>query len=117
MWAADTTADTGWHQATLRAAAYLAPAYLAQLRAQGPARDPGAEWRIWARHRAYLRPQLRPGRDEHPPDTATQALRQWLLTLTPIGRDGWRGRPRSMTVFVELTRARGAWKLSAIAVR
>lgn len=118
MWRIDTTTDRDHRDAVLRAAGWLSPAYLADLRA-GSQVGTDAAWTGWAAHRARTEPSLVAGRDQRQPDTATHADRQWRLTVTPVGADGWRGRPLAMTVFVALRRdRRGApWRVVAVTLR
>ncbi|GAB2938565.1 hypothetical protein GCM10027203_45000 [Nonomuraea fastidiosa] len=118
MWTVDTTVDRDQRDAALRAAGWLSPEYLAELR-DGPQPGTDAAWTTWAAHRARTRPTLTEGSDTRPPDTATHADRQWQLTVTPIGADGWRGRPLVMTAFVSLQR-RGSgapWRVTSVTLR
>lgn len=118
MWTMDTTTDTGEQQADLRAAPYLSPNYLTELREATPRPAPDADWRTWSAHRAFTVVTLEAAHDDQPPDTPGAAHRQWGLTVTPIGRDGWEGEPNLVTVFVTLTRpgpGRG-WRVSAVNV-
>jgi hypothetical protein len=118
MWRIDTTTDRDQRDAVLRAAGWLSPAYLADLRA-GSQVGTDAAWTGWAAHRARTEPSLIAGRDQRQPDTATHADRQWRLTVTPIGADGWRGRPLTMTVFVALQRDRRSapWRVVDVTLR
>ncbi|MCA2180947.1 hypothetical protein LDL08_32680 [Nonomuraea glycinis] len=118
MWRIDTTTDSDQRDAVLRAAGWLSPAYLADLRA-GSQVGTDAAWTGWAAHHARTEPSLIAGRDQRQPDTATHADRQWRLTVTPIGADGWRGRPLTMTVFVALQRDRRSapWRVVAVTLR
>ncbi|MET8865634.1 hypothetical protein ABZW11_22075 [Nonomuraea sp. NPDC004580] len=118
MWSVDTTTDHDQRDAALRAAGWLSPEYLAELR-DGPQVGTDAAWATWAAHRARTRASLTEGRDTRPPDTATQADRQWQLTVTPIGADGWRGKPLTMTAFVALERPRRSapWRVTAVTLR
>ncbi|MFI7615677.1 hypothetical protein ACIBP6_31085 [Nonomuraea terrae] len=118
MWSIDTTTDRDQRDAVLRAAGWLSPAYLADLRT-GPRVGTDAAWTTWAAHRAHTRPALTAGRDTRPPDTATHAYRQWQLAVTPIGADGWRGRPLTMTAFVVLQRRERSapWSVTAVTLR
>ncbi|PZG22362.1 hypothetical protein [Nonomuraea aridisoli] len=118
MWSIDTTADRDQRDAVLRAAGWLSPDYLADLRT-APRVGTDAAWTTWAAHRARTRPTLTAGRDTRPPDTATHAYRQWQLAVTPIGADGWRGRPLTMTAFVALHRDRrcAPWRVAAVTLR
>ena len=118
MWTIDTTVDRDQRDAALRAAGWLSPEYLAELR-DGPQPGTDADWTTWAAHRARTRPALTVGSDTRPPDSATHADRQWQLTVTPIGADGWRGRPLVMTAFVSLQR-RGSgapWRVTSVTLR
>ncbi|MFB9475763.1 hypothetical protein ACFFR3_40265 [Nonomuraea salmonea] len=118
MWSVDTTTDHDQRDAALRAAGWLSPEYLAELR-DGPQVGTDAAWATWAAHRARTRASLTEGRDTRPPDTATQADRQWQLTVTPIGADGWRGEPLAMTAFVALERPKRSapWRVTAVTLR
>lgn len=118
QWTVDTSIDNSRHDAALRAAPFLEPAYLAFLKAHPPVAAPGAEWAEWTRHRAYTTVATRALHDERPADSATEARRQWLVTTTPRGRDGWSGRPTTTTAFVTMTRERAGapWRVSGITV-
>jgi hypothetical protein len=110
---ADTTIDTDPNATARRAVTWLDPAFAAQVRAFPPIQAPGAQWAQWASHRAALRVTARLGGDEHPPDTASTAYRQVLATVTPVGRDGWRGPVQQQVWFVSLTRTAGRWLLAS----
>lgn len=116
MWTVDTTSDTSQYQAELRAAPFCTPTYTDQLRRNPPRSGPGADWNTWAAHRAYTTAALQPAYDDQPPDTPTQALRQWGVITHPVGRDGWHGRPVSATAFVTLTRGGPGqpWRVSGV---
>ncbi|SDI76692.1 hypothetical protein [Nonomuraea jiangxiensis] len=118
MWSIDTTTDRDQRDAVLRAAGWLTPAYLADLRT-GPQVGTDAAWAAWAAQRAHTRPAITAGHDARPPDTATHADRQWQLTVTPIGADGRPGRPLTMTAFVALQRRQRSapWRVSAVTLR
>ncbi|MFI9724531.1 hypothetical protein ACIHFE_33715 [Streptomyces sp. NPDC052396] len=117
QWTMDTTIDTSQHDAELRSAAFLEPHYLATIKANPPMAAPGARWIEWARHRVYTTVATQPLHDQRPADSPTMARRQWLVTVTPHGRDRWTGRPVSSTVFVTMTRSgTDPWLVSAITV-
>jgi hypothetical protein len=118
QWTMDTVTDASQYQAELRSAPFLAPAYLAQLRANPPVAAPGYQWDQWAAHRAYTTVSLVAEPDDQPADTATIAYRQWGITVTPRGIGGWTGAPLTATVFVQLSRAGSGrpWLISAIYV-
>jgi hypothetical protein len=118
QWTMDTVTDASQYQAELRSAPFLAPGYLAQLRANPPVAAPGYQWDQWAAHHAYTTVSLVAEPDEQPPDTVTTAYRQWGITVTPHGTGGWTGAPQAATVFVQLSRAGSGqpWLVSAVSV-
>ncbi|GGX36651.1 hypothetical protein [Streptomyces chryseus] len=121
MWTYDTAIDNSRNDAGRRVAAagWCTAAYADQLRDAAARSGPGSDWGQWAKHRAYTTVTLQRTEDAgRPRDTPTTAYRQWTLTLTPHGRDGWKGKPETSTAFVELTRSDGkAWRLAAVSVR
>jgi hypothetical protein len=118
MWTMDTALDTSQYQAELRAAPFLAPAYLASLTANPPVAGSGAQWTAWSAHRAYTTVAAVPERQDQPIDSPTQAQRQWGVSATPHGTGGWTGPPLTSTVFVTMTRAAATapWRVSAVQV-
>jgi hypothetical protein len=118
QWTMDTTIDTSQYQAELRSARFLTPSYLANVKAHPPVAAPGAQWNEWSSHRAYTTVATLAEHDDQPADSATEARRQWGITVTPHGRDGWTGSPTTATVFVTMSRARtgSPWLVSAITV-
>lgn len=119
MWTYDTTIDTSPYGASVRAAPFLVPSYAAQIKAAPPVAAPGADWNLWSAHRAYTVVSLTAESDSGaPPDTDTTAYRQLGVTITPTGRDGWRGQPQTQTVFVVLNRSgsSAAWRVGTVSV-
>lgn len=120
QWTMDTVTDASQYQAELRSAPFLAPAYLAQLKASPPIAAPGAQWDQWAAHRAYTTVSLvaEPDGQDQPADTPTTAYRQWGITVTPRGTSGWTGASQEATVFVMLTRTGSGqpWLVSTLYV-
>jgi hypothetical protein len=118
QWTMDTVTDSSQYQAELRSAAFLAPSYLTQLKANPPVAASGYQWDQWAAHRAYTTVSLVAEHDDPPADTATTAYRQWGITVTPHGSEGWTGAPLEATVFVLLSRAGPGqrWLVSAVSV-
>jgi hypothetical protein len=118
QWTMDTVTDASQYQAELRSAPFLAPAYLAELKANPPVAAPGYQWNQWAAHRAYTTVSLVAEPNDQPADTATTAYRQWGITVTPHGVGGWTGAPMAATVFVQLSRGGSGrpWLVSAIYV-
>ncbi|MET9553730.1 hypothetical protein [Streptomyces sp. NPDC006645] len=122
LWTFDAAADSGPHDAELRAAdaGWLTEAYADRLRAHQPQSVPGAQWQEWAEHGA--RTTVVPEKTEDaakPPDTETEAWRQWTVTATPSGREGWKGEPVVAAVYVQLTRATAdkPWRVADVTVR
>jgi hypothetical protein len=118
QWTMDTVTDASQYQAELRSAPFLAPAYLAELKANPPVAAPGYQWNQWAAHRAYTTVSLIAEPDDQPADTPTTAYRQWGITVTPHGVGGWTGARVAATVFVLLSRAGSdrRWLVSAVYV-
>lgn len=115
----DTTVDRGPSDAEARAASagWLTDAYAARLSEHRPRAAPGAPWQEWAGHRAYTTVALQKAEDAaKPADTDTEAWRQWAVTTTPRGRDGWTGEPATVPAYVQLTRkaAGEAWRVDDI---
>ncbi|WP_326798181.1 hypothetical protein OG946_24625 [Streptomyces sp. NBC_01808] len=115
----DTTVDRGPSDAEVRAASagWLTHAYAASLSKHRPRAAPGAQWQEWAGHRAYTTVALQKAEDAaKPADTDTEAWRQWAVTTTPRGRDGWTGEPATVPAYVHLTRkaAGEAWRVDDI---
>ncbi|MFF0728735.1 hypothetical protein [Streptomyces sp. NPDC004134] len=121
LWTYDTAVDDGPGDAGLRAAdaGWLTAEYADRLRTGRPPPAPGARWREWAGHRASTSVALEPADEAaKPADTGTGAWRQWRVTATPAGRDGWRGAPVVVAAYVHLTRtAPGeAWRVAGVTV-
>ncbi|MEU9546914.1 hypothetical protein [Streptomyces mirabilis] len=122
MWTFDSNVDSGPHDAEIRAAdaGWLTKAYAARLRAYRPRSVPGAQWREWASHRAHTVVTLRKAEDAaRPADTDTEAWRQWTVTATPSGREGWEGEPSTVVTYVHLTRtaADETWRVADVTVQ
>jgi hypothetical protein len=121
LWSFDAGVDSRPHDAGVRAAneGWMTAQYAALLRAEQPQSVTGASWGEWVRHRARTDVTLTPAEDAaKPADTGTEAWRQWEVTATPHGRDGWVGVPTTVVAYVHLTRAAAgaAWRVAAVAV-
>jgi hypothetical protein len=121
MWTFDAVIDSGPHDASVRAAdaGWLTKTYASRLRAHRPRSAPGTQWNEWASHRAYTVVTLQKTEDAaRPADTDTEAWRQWTVTATPSGRDGWSGKPTTVVTYVQLTRtaAGEAWRVDDVTV-
>ncbi|MFD0315645.1 hypothetical protein [Streptomyces flavalbus] len=122
LWTFDTVTDGGPHDAGFRAAdaGWLTPAYARRLRDHQPRSVPGAQWREWAGHRAVTEVTLERAADAAiPPDSDTEAWRQWTVTASPRGRAGWTGDPSTVVAYVRLTRAAAGtgWRVADVAVQ
>lgn len=116
-WTSDTRLDATPMDAGRRAAALAVPALARSLRTADPAAAPGAEWESWRRHHAYTRVQLQPNHDSGAPaDTATDADRSWKVTVAPLGDHRWKGIPRTLVVYLALTRSGSSWAVSDLKV-
>ncbi len=109
----DTTSDRGPTGAYRRAAAaYGSVELIAAVAGQPDGRDP--DWGQWAAHRAVADPTasgLSVG-DGQPADTSVDAYRAAVVTVTPIGRDGWRGPTARTTVYCTLRASDGRWRVA-----
>ncbi|WP_125264877.1 hypothetical protein [Streptomyces alboflavus] len=118
----DTRMDTSSNDAGRRLAdaGWCTDAYANQLREATSRSAPGAQWATWSRHRAYTKATARSADEAgKPEDSPTAAYRQWNVTVTPHGRDGWKGRAEMTTAYVELTRTapRTPWRVNTITLR
>ncbi|GAA4140855.1 hypothetical protein [Actinomadura keratinilytica] len=115
MWTVDSAIDRGQRDAYLRACPYLTPDYAARVAAEQAVGPLPQQWRD---HRAYaeVRLELRQPEGDLDPDTPTMAYRQWQVTVTPTGRDEWKGRTVRAIAFVTLTRAspRDPWRVARV---
>lgn len=121
MFRYDTSMDTSPHDASIRAArlGWCTPGYARELKKTKPRSAPGAEWNTWQSHHAYTRVSLQHTEDAgRPPDTATTATREWTVTTTPHGRDGWKGHHEETTAFVQMNRHHGGpWRIAGVTVQ
>lgn len=116
MFTVDTTRDNSFSAGLRRAAPLLSTSYAASVEA-APTPTPDARWQTWTEHQAYTAASLTPSAEDRPADTDTTARRSYLLSYTPVGRDGWRGEPQQMVALVTLTHATGGWVVDQIDFR
>ncbi|MFI6580972.1 hypothetical protein [Embleya sp. NPDC050493] len=117
MWTVDTAIDATRWDAAQRAAPFLTPRYAENLRLSPQVAAPGETWSTWAEHKSVTAVVAAPADDlGKPADTETSAFHAFSLTVTPTGRDGWRGPAVTTTVFVSLERASAAqpWRVSSV---
>ncbi|MGR7000748.1 hypothetical protein ACU686_26305 [Yinghuangia aomiensis] len=101
----DTVADTSLQDAVVRAAPWMTQEFAAA-QAFTPVAGSRAQWTEWTAHRAYTVVSLVASQEVGaPPDGDVEAYRKWRVTVTPTGRDGWRGS----TAGLGGVRATGAW--------
>jgi hypothetical protein len=104
VWTFDTTVDSGPTDAEIRASALFIPALRGLLTTLSPA-PPGAEWGLWASHRAKTTATAVLQHDAGAPaDTPTIALRSFAVTVQPLGVDGWAGPSELEVEFITLAR-------------
>jgi hypothetical protein len=115
----DTTTDTTPRDAALRTIPWMTDKYAAAQLEHVVVAPPGADWNTWAEHRAYTTPTLVQSNESAPTDSQVLAYRQWVVSYTPTGRDGWRGTESVVVVFVSLTRGSPAepWRIADLGVR
>lgn len=70
-------------------------------------------WNTWAAHHAHTVVVVDPVSDEHPPDTARTADREYRLTVTPVG-PGWHGTPATVVIYLQLTRTGRSWRVTQL---
>ncbi|GAB3849303.1 hypothetical protein GCM10029963_33490 [Micromonospora andamanensis] len=108
----DTAVDRDRADAYRRAAMYLDARLAAAAVDQDSARQT-PQWQELVHHRAYTDVQFGPyAGDALPPDTAEQRHVGALVTVQPIGRDGWRGTLERHTVVCGLRPSTDGWRIS-----
>ena len=98
----------------------MTKSYARQLGQHHARSAPGAQWGEWTKHRAYTTVELAKTEDAvKPADTDTVAWRQWTVTTTPHGRDGWKQKPTTVVAYVHLLRSAAdtAWRVTGVTVR
>ena len=118
-WTMDTNIDTSQHDAELRATPFYSDRHAREVAKAAPRAAPGAEWTTWSQHQAYTTVDIRSAEEDgRPSDSPTVATSRWSLTVTPVGRDGWRGTAQHVVAFTVLTRSEGQpWKLDRITIQ
>lgn len=111
----DTALDVSPVDAARRALPWTTGQLTDATRDYHPVAGPGAVWNGWAAHRAYV--TVDPARaydDGAPADTASTAYREYVLTLTPHGRDRWVGPTVTYTTFLTLTKTPAGWRIATL---
>ncbi|MFH8337767.1 hypothetical protein [Streptomyces sp. AM6-12] len=111
-WTFDTRIDTTQVDAQRRTARWLTPGYARSIENAQPVAAPDASWTAMAEHHGYTTATARQAHDTAPQDTPTEAYRQFEVTVTPHGRDGWKGPAETWVEWIHLVRTRTGepWK-------
>jgi len=109
----DTTRDAGPTDAYRRATVFMDAALAATVNRQ-PSVPPGSQWRRWAAHRAYTEVRAGPyAGDALPEPTDTDLYHAAVITVQPVGRDGWRGPTEHHIVMCRLRPTETGWRVNA----
>ncbi len=112
---ADTALDLGPADTHRRALPWTTGQLAAGIRGDRPVTGPGAAWTALAAHRGYTTVTvIRAYDDGAPTDTRTAVYRQFTVTTTPHGRDGWTGPPLTHTDYLTLTRTASGWRVGGL---
>jgi hypothetical protein len=117
-WIFDTTLDVSQADAQRRSQRWLTPAYAAQIAAAAQVAAPGADWTAMAAHHGYTTVALTRAYDDPTPDSPTDVWREFTVTVTEHGRDGWSGPVQHVVQYAHLTRsdARSPWRVAEMRV-
>jgi hypothetical protein len=108
----DATADLSEADARQRAAIrYGTPGLVAAL---DNTPKQSEEWPLLRAHRAKVVTSELPFDGEAPPDTAGKAYHAVTVDRDAVGRDGWRQRLPTVTIFCTLTPASDGWRVDRI---
>jgi len=111
----DTALDLGPADTHRRALPWTTGQLAAGIRGDQPVTGPGAAWTALAAHHGYTTVTVTRAYDDGAPtDTRTAVYRQFTVTTTPRGRDGWIGALVNHTDFLTLTRTRNGWRITAL---
>lgn len=110
----DTGTDSGPASAARRALKLLSPPMSTDVLNAPPVAQPGAQWDQWASHAAVLTADVTPSADDHPPDTPDRVYRQYTITQTIHGVDGWSAPAQQLTVFVTLDHTPDGWRIATV---
>jgi hypothetical protein len=113
----DTATDTSPQNAVIRSLIWYTAAEAATIRSEEPTGPAGAQWTLWAAHHVSTSVAVAVNHDPGAPaDTATVAYRQFAVTVTPQGSNGWTTPPDVYECFIVLTRpaTHGVWQVSSL---
>ncbi len=112
---ADTALDLGPADTHRRTLPWTTGQLADGIRGDRPVTGPGATWTTLAAHHGYSIVTVRRAYDDGAPtDTRTAVYRQFTVTTTPHGRDGWTGPPVTHTDFLTLTRTGSGWRIAGL---
>jgi hypothetical protein len=113
----NTTTDTRPQDAVNRSLIWYTATEAETIRSEEPTGPAGAEWTLWAAHHVVTSVAIAINHDSGAPaDTATVAYRQFAVTVTPHGSNGWTTSPDIYECFIVLTRPapHGVWQVSSL---
>jgi len=112
---ADTAIDLGPADTHRRALPWTTGQLAAGIRGDRPVTGPGATWTTLAAHHGYTTVTITRAYDDGAPtDSRTVVYRQFTVTTTPRGRDGWTGPPATQTEFLTLSQTWARWRISGL---
>ncbi|MER6733786.1 hypothetical protein [Streptomyces puniciscabiei] len=104
-WTFDTKIDNTPADAQRRTTGWLTADYAKTVSTAQPVAAPDASWTAMADHHGYTTVTVRQAHDTAPKDTPTEAYRQFEVTVTPHGRDGWKGPAETWVEWIHLVRS------------
>ncbi|MFI6368301.1 hypothetical protein ACIBG0_36860 [Nocardia sp. NPDC050630] len=84
----NTNTDSGPNNAAARSAPLLSRDLVAAITGTAPVAGPGAQWNQWAHQHATVAVEVEAAAETVPPQTATEAIRAFVVTqsvYTPLG--------------------------------
>ncbi len=111
---ADTNLDLGPADTHRRALPWTTGQLSAGIRGDRPVAGPGATWAALAAHHGYTTVTVTPAYDGAPTDTRTVVYRQFTVTTTPRGRDGWTGPPVTQVDYLTVTQTGRGWRIDEL---
>jgi len=112
---ADTALDLGPADTHRRALPWTTGQLAAGIRGDRPVTGPGAAWTTLAAHHGYTTVTVTRAYDDGAPaDIKATVYRQFTVTATPRGRDGWTGPTDTHIDYLTLTRTGRGWRITAL---
>lgn len=111
----NTNLDKSPQAALERSAVWYTPSAAKKLAAAGPQGSPGKQWTTWSQHHVITTVTVSAAPDSGaPPETSTSAYRQFAVTVTPHGSNGWTAPPELYACFVTLTNTSVGWQVASL---